>query len=84
MPALSGSASASFTVSQCQPDNGAILPFLGSFLTIIQGTCLLHARVPSTHKSKKESCMYEVLNEVYLQNFYVDSITFRDESNHGN
>ena len=46
--------------------------------------CLVPIRDPSAHNSRKESHMYEVLNEVYLQNYFKMSITFCDESNDGN
>ena len=39
---------------------------------------------PSAHKPRKESHMYGVLNEVYLQNLFRIDIIFRDESNNGN
>ena len=31
---------------------------------------------PSAHKSRKESCMYGVLNKVYLQNLFRDGYNF--------
>ena len=38
--------------------------------------CLVPARVPSVHKSRKESRMHGVLNEVYLQNLFRDGYNF--------
>ena len=50
----------------------------------LDGSCLVPTKDSSVHNPRKESCMYEVLNEVYLQNYFKMSITFCDESNDGN
>ena len=42
------------------------------------------ARILARTHSEKKSHMHETLNEVYLQKFFRDGVTFRDESNDGN
>ena len=36
------------------------------------------------HFSRREFHMQSALNEVFLENFFKDGVTFRDESNDGN
>ena len=50
--------------------------FLNFYLRLGFGSCLVHTKTLSAHKSRKEFCMYRVLNKVYLQNFFRDGYNF--------
>ena len=50
--------------------------FLNFYLRLGFGSCLVHTKTLSAHKSKKEFCMYGVLNKVYLQNLFRNGYNF--------
>ena len=52
--------------------------------TMYLGSCWFLSIDSRTRKPRRKSCMYGVLNEVYLQTSLWMDVTFRDEFNGGN